>query len=215
MNKPQTPQANPAIQAKVQQWTQKVTTNFDRVNDRFNKNLLANRVELDESYFRAFVDFFSGEENLMYFGQGEEAREKALATWINVAGGSMNEVTVVRMMGGVKEDLFVVPAVYDRQLLEPVLTESGKPSIYGAVVNANNIMQHSAPHAEHYLESYLGDRLDRMWRPETMLRNADAWNKIFAFYGKPPLVVSVAKEEAKKKDNGDISNDEVIGFDPL
>ena len=211
MNKPT---VNPAIVAKVQAWSQRVSTNFDRVNDRFDQEALANRVDLDESYFRAFVDFFAGEETMMYFGSGREGREKALATWINVAGGSLNEVNVTRVVAGKKELLFTVPAVYDRSMVEPVLTEKGKPSVYGAVVNANNIVAHSPEHAEHYLNTYLGDRLDRMWRPAAMMRNAEAWNKIFAFYGKPPLVAAIA-QGGEKKDNGDISGDEVVGFDPL
>lgn len=207
-------QVTPEMQKRFEQWKGKVGREITPLSDRLNTYTERNRVELEEFYFRAFVDFFAGDENLMYFGKGAEAREVAIRTWNNVAGNPLTEVDVIAYENGEKKVLFTVPAFYDRNMVEPVETERGKSSIYGAVINANNIVGHSPQHAEHYLEQHLGERLERMWRPQAMLRNAEAWNKIFAFYGRPPLVPSIAGQEASKG-NGDISQDEVVGFDPL
>lgn len=214
-NRPNPVRLDPSLRAKLAQWTNKTAQSFDRLQKTFDEHAHLYRVELDIYYFSAFIDYFAGDEKMMYFGSGKQARELAQRTWINVAGNALNEVDVTQVVDGKKTVLFTVPAFYNREMVQPVATEVGKASVYSAVVTANNIANHSADHGTEYLKKYLGERLDRMWHPEVMVKNAEAWNKIFAYFGRPPLVPTVAGGTPETKDNGDIRNDEVVGFDPL
>lgn len=203
---------NPALKALVQQWTSKVGTEFERVQKRMDPSQLEGKLEMNEFHFRAFIDFFAGKEDLMYFGKGLEARQRALAVWLNHSGGGLREVDVVKIVDGQRQIVFTVPAVYDRTMVEPTLRDPGKPSVFGAVVNTNTIAGHSGSAAELYLKRYLDERLDAMWHPEVMRKNAQAWNKIFSFYGLPAMVAALSDEKPKASDP---SKDEVVGFDPL
>lgn len=203
----------PALQEFIKQKNEVLAAGLDKAVGQMQEIDPVARVELDEFYFRAFVDFFAGEEKMMYFGEGAEARQKAMNVWTNTAGTLLHEVDVVRMVNGKKEILFTVPPILDRNLVEPVEQAKGRPSIYGAVLNAHHLSHRSHHESELYLREYLGERLGRMFHPEIMVKNAEAWNKIFAFYGRPPLVPIVAPEQAKKAN--DSAQDEIVGFDPL
>jgi|SRR6185503_9063769 len=203
---------NPALKALVDQWSNKVGNEFDRVQNRIDPTQLEGKLEMNEFHFRAFIDFFAGKEEMMYFGKGRQAHERALAIWLNHSGGGLREVDVVKTIDGQQQVVFTVPPVYDRTMIEPALREPDKPSVYGAVVNANTISSHSAQHAENYLKRHLDERLDTMWHPEVMRKNAEAWNKIFTYYGLPALVPALTGE---KPNTTDSSKDEVVGFDPL
>lgn len=203
----------PALQEFMKQKSEVLAAGLDKAVDQMKQIDPVARVELDEFYFRAFVDFFAGDEKLMYFGEGPEARQKALNAWTNTAGTLLHEVDVIRVVNGKKEVLFTVPPILDRNLVEPVEKADGRPSIYGAVLNAHHLSHRSRAESEQYLRSYLGERLSRMFHAEVMVKNANAWNKIFAFYGRPPLVPLVAPEQTKKADSS--TQDEVVGFDPL
>jgi hypothetical protein len=193
---------------------ERLTNAFDPLIKRIHKaEAQIQPIELDEAIFvRVFLPFFAGEKELMYFKDDEAgtATEKAITVWINTAQGPYNDVNVVRMGPNGKEVLFTVPAVLSRNNAKPSVKNDNEPSIYGAVLTAGNIVHHSPRHAEHYLQDYLKRRASRMWVPDQLVRNAEAWNKIFAFYGRPPLVASVAGEATP-----DQKSDEVIGFDPL
>jgi hypothetical protein len=202
------------VEQFIQQRSARLSSELDKVEDLMKDINPTARVELDEFYFRAFVDVFTGEEKMMYFGEGEEARRTALRTWTNVATSMLHEVDVYGLVEGKRTLLFTVPPLLDREMMEPTEKLEGRPSVYGAVVNAGHISNMSKSQGEQYLIDYLGERLTRMYHPETMLKNAAAWNKIFAFYGRKPLVPAISNEK-DQKNNGNISNDEVVGFDPL
>lgn len=206
--------AHPLVQEFVSTVGSRLARELDKVEELMQEIDPIARVELDEFYFRAFVDFFAGEEKLMYFGEGEAARKLALRTWKNVAGDELHEVDVYRMNGMKKEILFTVPPLMDRELIKTTDAEPGRPSIYGAVLNADHLSNFNRNQGQQYLMNYLGERIDRMHNPQVMLKNAKAWNKIFAFYGLKPLVPAIAAEKDQKS-NGDIAQDEVVGFDPL
>lgn len=172
----------------------------------------SDRTELDVYYFQAFVPFFLGDADILYWPNTKQGRNKAREQWVGLAGGFYTEVDVTRVVEGKKELLFTVPAVLNREMVEPVITERGQPSVYTAVLTANNIMSHSAVHAEMYLKDKLGERLERMWQPETMAKNAEMWNKIAAFFGRKPHVPSLAPAEVAADDP---SQDEILGFDPF
>lgn len=171
-----------------------------------------NRTELDVYYFQAFVPFFLGDEDILYWPNTKQGRAKAREQWVGLAGGFYTEVDVTRIVNGVKEIVFTVPAILNREMVEPVITERGQPSVYTAVLTANNLMAHSPMHAEAYLKDKLGERLERMWHPETMAKNAEMWNKIAAFFGRKPHVPALAPAQAATEDS---SKDEILGFDPF
>lgn len=207
------PTQNTLVEQFIKQRSARLASELDKVEDLMNDINPTARVELDEFYFRAFVDVFAGDEKMMYFGEGEQARKNALRTWTNVATSMLHEVDVYGVVEGKRTLLFTVPPLLDREMMEPTEKLEGRPSVYGAVLNAGHLSNVSKAQGEQYLVDYLGERLSRMYHPQTMIKNAEAWNKIFAFYGRKPLVPALAPEQGKK--NGDISNDEVVGFDPL
>lgn len=202
------------VEQFIKQRSARLASELDKVEDLMKDINPTARVELDEFYFRAFVDVFAGDEKMMYFGEGEQARRNALRTWTNVATSMLHEVDVYGIVEGKRTLLFTVPPLLDREMMEPTEKLDGRPSVYGAVLNAGHISNQSKAQGEQYLIDYLGERLSRMYHPETMLKNAAAWNKIFAFYGRKPLVPALATDKDTKGD-GDISKDEVVGFDPI
>jgi hypothetical protein len=203
--KPQPPKREIPDQLKqiIDLRNNKLAADLSRATSRIQEIEKTDRVELDEFYFSAFLPFFAGDENLPY--------PVNIETWINVAGGAFNEVDVVKVVDGKKTVLFTVPSVLNRNLVKPTAKRDGEPSVMGAVINASNITNHSPEHALLYLRNYLDRRRQRMVAPEFLINNAEAWNKIFAHYGRPPMVPQVASEAQKSNS----SNDEVVGFDPL
>lgn len=174
----------------------------------------SDRVELDLYHFSAFIAYFAGDEDILYWQNSPEGRKQAMVAWINVANGPYNPVDVVQVKDGVKSVVFTVPSVLNRDIIKPTVKRDGEPTIYSAVLNANHLMHMSTAYAEGYLRMKFADRYLRMQNPEVMIKNAEAWNKIFAFYGKPllPTKAELAKATGVSQD---ITKDEVLGFDPL
>ncbi len=197
-----TPIVNQQAVALTAAFNSKLSAQLDKACALVTQAEATDRVELDEFYFSAFLPFFAGDEKLMY--------PVTIETWINVAGGMFNEVDVVKKVGGKKTVIFTVPAVMNRLMYKPTMSKRGEPSIYGAVLNTQNIANMNPAQAEMYLRNHLSKREQRGRMPETMIANAEAWNKIFAYYGRPPMVPSVATPGA-----GDEVKEEVLGFDPL
>lgn len=177
------------------------------------KLAINDRRELDLFHFRAFLPFFAGDPEIYYWPNTKEGRAIAMQTWITVAGGPYNEVDVTQTTGTERKVLFTVPATLNRNLVQPTSARSGEPSVYSAVLNANQLMHTSEQYAEQYLKAKLGDRYLRMQHPEVMAANAEAWNKVFAFFQRPllPTKAELAKAGVSPTD----LRDEVIGFDPL
>jgi hypothetical protein len=202
------------FRSHIEAMQQRLEKGLGTANAKIRKIEATNRVELDEFYFRAFLPVFAGDEDLMYFKANDEfsAHQMALIAWGNVAGNPFSEVDVIRVVEGKKEILFTVPGLLNRKLYKPTHSEAGEPNTYGAVLNSHHLTNYSTMHGENYLKEFLRKREGRMKVPEMLVHNAQAWNKIFAFYGRPPMVAAVAEGGSSNQAE---AADEVVGFDPL
>jgi hypothetical protein len=216
-------QRSPEMQAMLDQMLEqrngRMTVALDKATVQLKQVETKDRIELDEYYFfHAFLHFFAGDKELMYFkddpAPGLSAQEKAKHAWINVAGGPFNEVHIVRTVNGQKEVIGVVPPMLSRAALKPVETREGEGSVAHAVQTANLVSNHSPMQGQRVLEAKLGERLDRMNAIGVRLEDAKQWNKIFKHYG-APLIPVPGDAETQPTQQQEQGGEEIEGFDPI
>jgi hypothetical protein len=158
-----------AKKARLEQQIKTITTDLARV-------AATDIPQLQERIFvNVFLPFFAGDESLIYPAD--------LNLWLNVTGSPYRSVNIIDDSTG--QILFTVPPVFDRASINPV--DGTRNSLSHVLATTS---QYAAIHPNQgiqYLNNELSQRAMIMKVPDTVLKEATAWNAIFTRYGRPPL----------------------------
>lgn len=160
---------------------------ISKISNDLHSIEIKDRVTLSERIFaNVFLPFFAGDEKLLY--------DVNLATWSNYAGSPYKEVDVLDIYGNL---LFTVPPMLDRTAVNPI--SNSNVSVSHVVATASQYARIHPSQGMQYMTSELNKRAQIMRIPANVIDNLKTWNKIFARYGRPPLMVIEETDDNNNK----------------
>lgn len=144
------------------------------------KTASATRPTFPERYFVGiFLPYFAGDEKPPY-------PTMDLGAWVGrVAGSPFQEVDVIDPSGKV---LFTVPPMLDRSAVDLEASQHRGQPIAHIVRSAQQLTLMSPRQGALHLQEKLTQKALIMKAPASVVRNIEAWNKIFERYGRPPMM---------------------------
>ena len=132
-------------------------------------------------------------------------RKQVLEDWIKVAGTFFNEVNVLNNTGNV---LFVVPALVNSEIFNPVRKEDSKP--FGEIAAMGELYNQLSPaKSQEMTNASLDKRLKEMADGKhKFLPNEVRWKEIFKRYSGDDDVKE--SEQEQSKGSGALTDDDII-----
>lgn len=128
-------------------------------------------------FAKVFLPMFAGDENPEY--------EPTYSRWAELAGNIYAEMDVIDANGTV---LFTVPPVVNRDTINPAmeLEDGARPlaSFFTIAATYQQLLSYNPNQAEMFLEAELTKRPLLMNNPESIKKDFQRWNDIFARYGR-------------------------------
>lgn len=179
----------------------RLTDEINDITSSLNTVADSDITRLSEYYFKeVFLPFFAGDKEPKY--------PVTLTHWLNVATSAYKPVHVVDESNTV---LFTVPAVYNREVINPISQAQG-PSIAHVVMSAQQYTDIHPARGMQYLNAELTKRALVMKVPANVLRDLETWNAIFSRYGRPSLM-DAAKDKNQTASNSTDNNKEDAPLD--
>lgn len=151
-----------------------------------------------EAFRWCFLPFFLGEEVPPEVTQGRG--QPNIGHWIALAGGPYRPVDIINESG---EKILEVPPVLDNTVLDHSIHDKSA-AMREAIVSSREILTHNPAQSNRYLEHLYQHELKRLVVKPLDIDHIIAWNKIFAYYGKPLIAIEGfdLNKLAKDRDNG-------------
>ena len=161
------------------------------------------RARLSEYIFKnVFIPMFAGDKDLMY--------QVTIENWIKVAGNPYKSVDIVDNNNKV---LFTVPPPFNRDAINPVSNDD--VPLAHVVKSAQQYANIAPAQGLHYLNAELTKRALVMKTATHVMNNLEAWNAIFARYGREPILRLNETEAVNPAQPGNNKGSDDYDFEPL